>query len=67
MFVPHIFTWINFAENKKSYILAISAYAAAGAGGMLPETRRILKNRIDLQAAEKAHGVLSYIAVEAVE
>ena len=59
--------WINFAENKKSYILAISAYAAAGAGGMLPETRRILKNRIDLQAAEKAHGVLSYIAVEAVE
>lgn len=34
-------------DRKKSYTLALSAYAAAGAGGNLMETRRILKDKID--------------------
>ena len=34
-------------DRKKSYTLVLSAYAAAGAGGNLMETRRILKDKID--------------------
>jgi len=53
--------WVNFAENKPVYTLALSAYVAAGAGGQLPETRRILKNRIDHKQAEKAAGILEIL------
>jgi hypothetical protein len=48
-------------KAKKRYTLAISAYAAAGAGGNLPETRRILKDRINHLQAEKAPGILEVL------
>ena len=61
-YAPHgKLQWVNFAEDKAVYTLALSAYVAAGAGGQLPETRRILENRIDHKQAEKAAGILEIL------
>jgi len=52
---------IVFDQERKEYTLAISAYAAAGAGGQLPGIRRILSGRIDFDQAENAPGILDVI------
>lgn len=52
---------VDHERKKQFYTLAISAYAAAGAGGNLPETGRILKNRIDHRQAENASGILEVL------
>ncbi|MBE6379800.1 MAG: bifunctional metallophosphatase/5'-nucleotidase [Lentisphaerae bacterium] len=48
-------------KEQDVYVLAISAYAAAGAGGQLPDTRRILINKINHKQAENAPGILRVI------
>ena len=53
---------LAFDKVKSSYTLAISAYAAAGAGGQLPEVRRILKDKLDHKQAENACSVLQIVA-----
>ena len=52
---------VSMHKTKKIYTLAVSAYVAAGAGGNLPETRRILSGRINYQEAENAPGVLDVL------
>ena len=52
---------IVLAPDKQFYTLAISAYAAAGAGGNLPDTGRILKKRIDYRQTENAPGILELL------
>ena len=52
---------IGFAEFKNRYRLALSAFAAAGAGGKLPRTRQILLDRIDRESADKAPGILDIV------
>lgn len=52
---------IHDLERSKVRTLAISAYAAAGAGGQLPGIRRILKNKINHRQAENAPGILQLI------
>ena len=52
---------ITLDKTKPHYTLAISAYAAAGAGGYLPETRRIIQRVADYSAAENAVGILDII------
>ena len=52
---------IDLPPGQKHYKLAISAYAAAGSGGNLPETRRILKNRINQQQLENSPGILDVL------
>lgn len=47
--------------GRQAYTLAISAYAAAGAGGNLPDTGRILKSKTDYQQAENSPGILSLL------
>ena len=53
---------LAFEKEKENYTLAISAYAAAGAGGQLPVVRRILKNKLDHEQAENACSVLQIVA-----
>ena len=52
---------LAFDSEKECYTLAISAYAAAGAGGQLPQTRRILKGKINYDQAENAAGILEIL------
>ena len=46
---------------KKSYTLALTAYAAAGAGGNLMEVKRILKDNIDYTQSEKSPSLLEIL------
>ena len=46
---------------KKSYTLALTAYAAAGAGGNLMEVKRILKDKIDYKQPEKSPSLLEIL------
>ena len=50
-----------FENSKEKYLLAMTAYAAAGAGGNLPESRRILLDRLDPAAAEKSPALLEIL------
>ncbi len=52
---------IIFDKAKPRYTLAISAYAAAGAGGYLPDTRRIIQKNADYSSTENAVGILDII------
>lgn len=52
---------LKLPRRSKRFTLALSAYAAAGAGGNLPETRRILSGRINYQQAENAPGILDVL------
>jgi 2',3'-cyclic-nucleotide 2'-phosphodiesterase (5'-nucleotidase family) len=52
---------ISSIERKKSYTLALSAYAAAGAGGNLMETRRILKDKIDYRQLKENMSLLEVL------
>ena len=52
---------LEFEVKKSRYTLAITAFAAAGAGGQLPGIRRILQKRIDHAAAEKAPALLEIL------
>ncbi len=48
---------VTIDKNKESYTLALSAYAAAGAGGNLPDTARLLKSKINHRQAENTPGI----------
>lgn len=53
----------KFVPDKQlgKYKLSLSAYLAAGAGGRMPETRRILSGRIVLSELENAPGILEVL------
>lgn len=51
-------TGLEFSVKKARYRVAMSSYAAAGAGGALPETRKIWRDRLDYATVEKAPPLL---------
>lgn len=55
---------IGFETIKSRYRLAMSAFAAAGAGGKLPRTRQILSERIDRKSADNAPGILDILLAQ---
>ena len=55
---------IGLNEVKRKYRLALSAFAAAGAGGKLPRTRQILLDRIDTKSADNAPGILDIVLAQ---
>ena len=55
---------ISLPETKNGYTLALSAYAAAGAGGNLKDTRRILKDKIDYQQLVNTISLLDLLTVK---
>lgn len=52
---------LEFAVSKDRYTLAVSAFAAAGAGGQLPGVRRILYARAENANAENAPAILDIL------
>ena len=52
---------VGFETIKFRYRLTLSAFAAAGAGGKLPRTRQILRDRIDRKSADQAPGILDIV------
>jgi len=44
--------------EKARYRVAMSSYAVAGAGGALPETRKIWRGKLDDKTVEKAPPLL---------
>lgn len=48
---------ITLDKAQDSYTLALPAYAAAGAGGNLPDTGRLLKGKINHRQAENSPGI----------
>jgi 2',3'-cyclic-nucleotide 2'-phosphodiesterase (5'-nucleotidase family) len=52
---------VGFEEIKAHYCLSLSAFASAGAGGKLPHTRQILRDRIDVKSADQAPGILDIV------
>ena len=55
---------IGLKEVKHKYRLALSAFAAAGAGGKLPRTRQILLDRVDAESADNAPGILDIVLAQ---
>ena len=53
---------VTLEKNQNSYTLALSSYAAAGAGGYLENTRRILSKKIDHKQARNAPGILEVLS-----
>ena len=49
---------IRALDRQKVCTLAITAYAAAGAGGQLPGIRRILENKIDRTRLDNAPEIM---------
>ena len=53
---------VTLEKSQNSYTLALSSYAAAGAGGYLENTRRILSKKINHKQARNAPGILEVLS-----